>query len=78
MSAISPRENQIMDLWDAGHPIHQIAEQLGLTLDHATTVVTRFGRTDEPRLARRDAERGSAMLLAGIQGLRAKAQQVAA
>lgn len=56
----------MMDLWDAGQPMERIAETLGKTRAHVSTIVTRYGTINEARLHAANAEIGSAMLAAAI------------
>lgn len=65
---MEPREERIMDAWDAGLSEAQIAARLGLSLATVRTVTTNLGENDSDRWALRTPA-ASAQLAAAIRAL---------
>lgn len=67
----TPQENRIMDLWDGGLSIKQIAAQTGLRKKTVETTVSYYHGRAEQRLQEASIRAGSAALLAAIQQVQA-------
>ncbi len=67
----TPQENRIMDLWDSGLSISQIAEQTGIGRHKVENTVSYYHGRAEQRLQEASIRAGSAALLAAIQQVRA-------
>ncbi len=59
---MTPREREVMDLFDAGVDRPQIAERTGMAIGTVIGIVARYGPGDD-RLAREAATRGATMRL---------------
>ena len=66
MSGMTPREAQVMDLWDNGHSMEQIAAAGIVSLPRAKAIVSTFTDTEAERHAARNTISGSAALLAAM------------
>lgn len=67
----TPQENRIMDLWDGGLSIQQIAAQTGIRQHKVENTVSYYHGRAEQRLQETSIRRGSRALLAAIQQVRA-------
>ena len=67
----TPQENRIMDLWDGGLSIKQIAAQTGIRLHKVEHIVSCFSGRNEQRVAEASIRAGSAALLAAIRQVQA-------
>lgn len=68
--AATPVENQIMDLWDQGRSIEQIARSLQITRKRAALIVGTYYDQGERTRAERAMIAGSAKLLAAMNQAR--------
>lgn len=70
MSGCTPVETKIMDLWDQGRSIEQIARHLRIRRKQAATVVGQYHDHGERTRAERAMIAGSAQLLAAMNQAR--------
>lgn len=69
--SLTPQETRIMDLWDGGLSIKEIAGQTGIRQRKVENTVSHYcGRADK-RVHEASVRKGSAALLAAIQQVRA-------
>lgn len=68
---LTPRELAIMDRWDAGQSIRQIARELGREVESVRKLVIYYDGAAEHRLHCSAAKVGSAALLRALQEARA-------
>ena len=67
----TPQENRIMDLWDGGLSINQIADQTGIRLHKVQNTIAYYHGRAEQRVQEASIRAGSAALLAAIQQVQA-------
>lgn len=63
---LTPRECEIMDLWDSGQSKQKIARQLAIPLVKVDKCVDYYGSTDSQHSTRAKARIGSEQLAAAI------------
>lgn len=67
----TPQENRIMDLWDGGLSIRQIADQTGIRQHKVENTVSYFSGRADQRIHNAAMRAGSAALAAAIAQVRA-------
>lgn len=67
----TPQETRIMDLWDGGLSIKQIADQTGIRQHKVENTVSYFHGRHEQRVQEGLIRKGSMNLLAAIKQVRA-------
>ncbi len=68
---LTRQESLVMDLWDSGLSMQQIAAQTGITKGNVERIVTYFDGRRDQRVEEGGIRAGSAALLAAIQQVRA-------
>lgn len=68
---LTPREREIMDRWDAGKTITQIARELGKPVGRVRNLVIYYDGAADHRLHRSATAAGSAALLSALREARA-------
>ncbi len=67
MARLKPAEAAVMQLWDDGRSLAQIACSTGISTARVRKIVTEYAEGDSSRRARAVMRRGSAQLLRAIQ-----------
>ena len=67
---LTPRELEIMDRWDAGRSIRQIAKELGRDVEAVRKLVIYYDGAAEQRMNRGAMAASSAALLSALQRAR--------
>ena len=66
-SALRPAESEVLFLWDQGLGSRKIARQTGLPQQRVRRILYTLSGEEEGRIARADAQAGSAQLLAALE-----------